>query len=110
MINIKEVVDEELRILFNNVNTSYPVDWTVFPIIQYSVVHEYEEEKKYIKYEINIWNRQDTVYIASEINKLFINLGFERLNCIEYISNYNLKHKIISFESLIVSNDIEGLR
>lgn len=110
MINIKEVIDEELRELFDNVNTSDPIDWTVFPVIQYRVVEEYDMEKTYMRYEINIWNRKSTVDIASEINKLFVNLGFERISCIEDLSDSKFKHKIISFESFITLKDIEGLR
>ena len=110
MINIKEVIDEELRELFDNVNTSYPIDWTVFPVIQYSVVEENNIEKTYMRYEIDIWNRKGTIAIASEINKLFVNFGFERISCAEDIKSCNFKHKIISFESFITLNDMEGLR
>lgn len=113
MINIKPIIYKELKKISDNVNDTYPSDWSTFPIVQYveedNKTHTKTDDKEqlaYIRYKIDIWNDRSTSDIAVAVDEVLSNLGFERTQCLDTPEPSQLKHKVMRYEGIIDVNNM----
>ncbi len=114
MINIKPQIYKALTNIADNVNDTYPADFTTFPVVQYveeeNKTHcktDDKEQEAYVRYKIDIWNNKSTSDIAVAIDEVFSNFGFKRTQCLDVPDTSKLKHKVMRFEAII---DINNMR
>lgn len=113
MINIKPIIVNELKKISNNVNDTYPSDWTIFPVIQYveedNKTHtktDDKEQEAYIRYKIDIWNNRSTSDIAVAVDEVLSSLGLVRIQCLDTPEPSQLKHKVMRYEGIIDVNNM----
>lgn len=113
MINIKPIIYSAIEPLSDNVNDTYPSDWTTFPVIQYieeeNKTHTKTDDKEqmaYVRYKIDIWNDKSTSDIAVAVDEVLSNLGLKRTQSLDVPDTSKLKHKVMRFEGIIDINDM----
>lgn len=113
MINIKPIIYSAIEPLSNNVNDTYPSDWTTFPVIQYieeeNKTHTKTDDKEqmaYVRYKIDIWNDKSTSDIAMAVDEVLSNLGLKRTQSLDVPDTSKLKHKVMRFEGIIDVNNM----
>lgn len=115
MINVKDQVYKALTKVSDNVTDNYPSDWSKveYPIIIYKEednrVYEWtdeKEDKSYLRYFIEIWDKQSTSSITLAVDQQMSKLGLKRILC-QDDNQPGWKHKIMRYEGVIdVSNQI----
>ena len=116
MKNIKDQVYAALAEKFENVTDSYPTDWATLPAVQYveeenkDYEHTEKEDKSYVRYRIEIWDRKSTSdaallvdqAIGSAVDEYGIQtgLGLIRTGCSDS-NEPTIKHKIMRYEAII---------
>lgn len=113
MINIKPLILKELKKISENVNDTYPSDWSTFPVIQYveedNKTHTKTDDKEqltYIRYKIDIWNNRSTSDIAIAVDEVLSSLGLIRIQCLDTPEPNQLKHKVMRYEGIIDVNNM----
>lgn len=113
MINIKPLILKELNKIYENVNDTYPSDWSTFPVIQYieedNKIHTKTDDKEqltYIRYKIDIWNNRSTSDIAKAVDEVLSSLGLIRIQCLDAPEPNQLKHKVMRYEAVIDVNNM----
>ena len=113
MINIKPLILKELKKISENVNDTYPSDWSTFPVIQYVEedikTHTKTDDKEqltYIRYKIDIWNNRSTSDIAIAVDEVLSSLGLIRIQCLDTPEPNQLKHKVMRYEGIIDVNNM----
>lgn len=113
MINIKPTIKAALDGVSTNVNDTYPANWATFPVIQYieeenktSEKTDNMEQKTYLRYKIDIWNKASTSATALDVDRVISALGFVRTQCIDVPDPSGLKHKIMRYEAVIDVNNM----
>lgn len=113
MINIKPIIVNELKKVFNNINDTYPSEWTIFPVIQYTEednkTHTKTDDKEqlaYIRYKIDIWNNRSTSDTALKVDEVLSCLGLVRIQCLDTPEPSQLKHKVMRYEGIIDVNNM----
>ena len=113
MINIKPLIVTELKKISENINDSYPSDWTTFPVIHYieednktHIKTDDKEQLAYIRYKIDIWNDRSTSDTAVAVDEVLSSLGLKRIQCIDAPEPSQLKHKVMRFEGIIDVNNM----
>ncbi len=113
MINIKPTIKAALDAVSTNVNDTYPADWATFPVIQYIEEDnstwektDNTEQKAYIRYKIDIWNKASTSAAALAVDNAIAGLGFVRTLSVDTPDPSGLKHKVMRYEAVIDVNDM----
>lgn len=113
MINIKPIIVTELKKVFKNINDTYPSEWTIFPVIQYTEednkTHTKTDDKEqlaYIRYKIDIWNNRSTSDTALKVDEVLSSLGLVRIQCLDTPEPSQLKHKVMRYEGIIDVNNM----
>lgn len=113
MINIKPIIVNELKKVFKNINDTYPSEWTIFPVIQYTEednkIHTKTDDKEqlaYIRYKIDIWNNRSTSDTALKVDEVLSCLGLVRIQCLDTPEPSQLKHKVMRYEGIIDVNNM----
>ncbi|MGG7059840.1 hypothetical protein ACQPUZ_16360 [Clostridium tertium] len=113
MINIKPLILKELKKISENVNDTYPSEWSTFPVIQYveedNKTHTKTDDKEqltYIRYKVDIWNNRSTSDIAIAVDEVLSSLGLIRIQCLDTPEPNQLKHKVMRYEGIIDVNNM----
>lgn len=113
MINIKPIILNELKKVFNNVNDTYPSEWATFPVIQYTeednkthTKTDDKEQEAYIRYKIDIWNNKSSSDIAIAVDEVLSSLGLVRIQCVDTPEPSQLRHKVMRYEGIIDVNNM----
>lgn len=113
MINIKPIIVNELKKVFKNINDTYPSEWTIFPVIQYTEednkIHtktDDKEQEAYVRYKIDIWNKRSTSDTAIAVDGVLSSLGLVRIQCLDTPEPSQLKHKVMRYEGIIDVNNM----
>ena len=112
MKNIKEQVYNALCSVTENVSDSYPRTWADDSTIQYTEeqnnVYEWSsdsegirEEKSYVRYRIDIWNRESTSATTLAVDKAMKVTGLKRTECQDVSDPSGMKHKQMRYEGII---------
>ena len=108
MINVKPLIYKELSKISKNVTDTYPADWETFPVVIYleeeNKPHEWldngVEETTYLRYKVDIFDKESTSNIAVEVDKVFSSLGLKRTMAQDMPDPSNLRHKVMRFEGI----------
>ncbi|MDU4671774.1 MAG: hypothetical protein E6Y30_06865 [Finegoldia magna] len=108
MINVKPLIYKELAKIATNVTDTYPADWETFPVVIYleeeNKPHEWldngVEETTYLRYKVDIFDKESTSNIAVEVDKVFSSLGLKRTMAQDMPDPSNLRHKVMRFEGI----------
>lgn len=112
MINLKPTIYELLYYAIpidrDQINTSYPQDWSVFPIVQFTeeqnkthIKCDGKERIAYFRYRIDIWDEVSTTDLSIEVDNAMTSIGFERTSSIDITEPNGLEHKVIRYEGYI---------
>lgn len=108
MINVKDLVYQALLAVSKNVTDCYPKNWEQDLAIQYmeedNRVIEYtdmKEQKAYVRYRIDIWNRKSTSAAAVAVDAAIAVLGLKRTQCQDVDDPSGMKHKQMRYEMII---------
>ncbi|WP_338630825.1 hypothetical protein [Clostridium baratii] len=113
MINVKPIIFKELKKVSDNINDTYPSNWTTFPVIQYveedNKTHTKTDDREqlaYIRYKIDIWNDRSTSDIAVAVDEVLSSLGLIRTQCLDTPEPSKLKHKVMRYEGIVDVNNM----
>lgn len=108
MTDVKTQVYDALCRVSENVSDAYPVDWAVFPCIQYMEeanevywITGNKESMSRIRYRIDIWHKISTSAAALEVDKEMASLGLKRIACSDVNDPSGRKHKVMRYEGII---------
>ena len=108
MINVKDQVYQALLAVSENVTDCYPKKLGAGSAIQYmeedNRVIEYtdmKEQKAYVRYRIDIWNRRSTSAAAVAVDAAIAALGLKRTQCQDVDDPSGMKHKQMRYEMVI---------
>ena len=114
MINVKDQIYNALLKVTENVTDSYPADdesWAKLPVIIYceednKVVEwtDEKEDKSYLRYRIEIYDKQSTSLTALAVDNAISSLGLKRCLC-QDANEPGWKHKVMRYEGII---DVES--
>lgn len=107
MINIKPIIYKKIKEITENVSDVYPEDWEDFPVVIYleeeNKPHEYtddEEQKSYLRYKVDIFDKESTSELAVKIDEVFTSVGLRRTSSVDLADSY-LRHKVMRFEGVL---------
>lgn len=112
MKNIKEQVYKALCAVTENVSDSYPRTWAEDSTIQYTEeqnnVYEFSssaegviEDKSFVRYRIDIWNRNSTSADALAVDNAMKATGLKGTECQDVPDPSGMKHKQMRYEGII---------
>lgn len=111
MKNVKDEVYAALLQVSDNVTDCYPRDWEKDLAIQYmeeeNRVFEYtdmKEQKAYVRYRIDIYDRRSTSQVAVEVDNQIAALGLKRTSCSDVEDPSGRKHKQMRYEMVLDVN------
>lgn len=108
MKNVKDIVYQKILEVVENTTDSYPSNFENLPSVQYiedeNRVYERtdnKEDKAYVRYLIDIWDRKSTSQTALDIDAKVASLGLVRTSCKDVPEQGGLKHKHMIYEGII---------
>ncbi len=111
MINVKDQVYAALCEQFDQVSDIYPLDWSVFPVVQYTeeannvvTKTDNKEQLAQLRYRIDIWNNGSTSELALMVDDALSPLGLVRTECQDVPDPSNHRHKQMRYEGIIDVN------
>ena len=96
MKNIKEQVYKALCAVTENVSDSYPRTWA-----EDSSAEAVIEDKSFVRYRIDIWNRNSTSADALAVDNAMKATGLKRTECQDVPDPSGMKHKQMRYEGII---------
>lgn len=114
MKNVKNEVYSKILEVVENTTDSYPKNWQNLPAVQYiedenSVYERCEnrERTSYLRYVIDIWDKENTSPTAIAIDEKVSGLGLVRTSCKDVPEQSGYKHKRMVYEGIVdMDNDI----
>lgn len=108
MKNVKDIVYGAISGVVENTTDSYPSNFENLPAVQYiedeNSVYERtgnKEDKAYVSYIVDIWDRKSTSQTTLEIDKAISAIGLVRTSCKDVPEQGGLKHKHMVYEGII---------
>lgn len=108
MKNVKDIVYGKIVGVVENTTDSYPSNFENLPAVQYTEDENrvYErtdnmEDKAYVRYLIDIWDRKSTSETTLAIDKAVAGIGLVRTSCKDVPEQSGLKHKHMVYEGII---------
>lgn len=108
MKNVKDIIFNKVSEIVENTTDSYPSNFENLPAVQFiedeNSVYERtgnKEDKAYVRYLIDIWERRSTSQTALDIDVAVAGLGLVRTSCKDVPEQSGLKHKHMVYEGII---------
>lgn len=112
MKNVKEQVYKALCTVSDNVSDTYPHTWAEGSTIQYTEeqnnVWEWssgnngiKEDKSFVRYRIDIWDRNSTSETTIMVDLAMNTTGLKRVECQDVPDPSGMKHKQMRYEGII---------